>query len=96
MRVGGELLGNGHVLSFPVEEESDAIVDDLDVQGRIDDGLPQRRRAEDAAPAKHEEQDLWGRLDEGIGDTVGQTRRRHCWRQSNKNIDLLVQFRMDG
>lgn len=95
MRVCGKLLRPCDVLRFPVEEETYTQVDDLDVQGRVDDGLPQGRRSENTSTAKHEEQYLWGRLDECIRDAISQAWRRHGRRKGNEDVDLLIQFRVD-
>lgn len=93
--VGGEFLGDGDVGGAPVEEEADAHVDNLDVEGRVDDGLPQRGGAEDTAAAKEEEQHLRRGLDQGVGDAVGQARGRHGRREGDEDVDLLVELRVD-
>lgn len=40
VRVGCEFLRHRDIFRFPVEEEADAHINDFDVQGRVDDGLP--------------------------------------------------------
>ncbi len=71
MRVGGELLAGGNIERLPVEEERQAHVDGTGKEGRVHDGLPGGRGAQDGAPAKHEVECGRRGFHERIDDTVG-------------------------
>ena len=95
MRVGGQLLGPGDVLAAPVEEDEQRHVDELGEDGRVEDGLPHGRGAEDASSTEEQVQEVRGRLHQGIHRGVGKTGGRHGRSQSDEQIHFLVEIGMD-
>lgn len=95
VRICRKLLKVANVLALPVEENRQCCVDYASVDRRVEKRLPHDRGAENSPSAKEEKQEVRRRFHQRIHGGIGETRRSHCRRKSHKNIDLLIQIRVD-
>jgi len=80
---------------MPIKKEPQTGVDCPVPYWVVKDRLPHYCAGEDGRASEEEEDQRWGGFHQSVYDWLEETRRADGWRESNHQVHLLIQLRMN-